>query len=112
MRSARLMARRRIQMKMLALIEPEAIARASRAVGLARKIAVAFCCQRLKNPLRPWVHIHFDHDIDASPLWRPDTEVGPARRDHFGADRGPALEGVMVHAFNSPTSRGTVVASI
>ena len=108
--SGRLVARRRVGMKMLARIEPKAIARARRAVGFAREITVAFRGQRLKNPFRFWVDICFDHEIDSARLWRPEAEVRPARHAHFGADREPALERMMVHALNSPTGHGTVAA--
>ena len=110
--SAGLRARRRIGMEILALIQPKAVARAGGDFGFTGKISMGFRNQRLKDALRPRIHIFLENKIDPPRFGRPDAEVGPARRDHLGTDRITAWQRRMTHALNSSISREAVAVHL
>ena len=94
MRSTGLITRRRIGMEILVLIQSEAVARARAGFGCTGKVAIRFRLQRLKGSRRTRIGIFLENQIDSARLGRPDTKMGPARRDNFGANR---IAPVVVH---------------
>ncbi len=97
MRAAGLITRRRIRMKMLALIEAKTIKRSRAHLGGSGKIAALFRLERLETPLGLWFAAGFEHDLDLARFRRPDPEVCASRNDHLGSDRETALYLFVAH---------------
>ncbi len=112
MRSAGLITRRRIGMEIFTLIQPKAVARARAHFGCTGKIAIGLRCQRLKAAVRARIDIFLENQIDSARFRRPDTKMGPARRDNFGANRIAPGQRRLIHALNSSISRETVVVHL